>query len=618
MFDRVIPNRLVINNLNPPLTEGERTLLDFLDNNLKRDQNFHEDSLIENYDGWLIFVQLYLNGSRPDIIIFNPNVGIQIFEVKDWNLENYSFRQNDNIGKAKKKPIFCFTDSNGTYPIKSPKEQVEHYRDKLTGVLVPRIGELIDENKKNFALVKTALYFHKSDTNKAQELFKVEINNFSYFPCIGKDILKKENLNQIVPYWYINKSKYWLKEWNKEILFWLTPPFHSLEQTTVLALTEKQKEIAEPKSGHHRIRGVAGSGKTQVLAYRAAKLASEGKKVLILTFNITLWHFINDMIKRSPFKFEWKNITRNHFHGFCIDILNEFGERWPNDEGNIEEIFKSVVPNKIVELIKGKNIMKYDAILIDEGQDYYIEWYQMLCHFLTSNDEVLVVCDNKQNIYGRQTEWLNKTKKGTEKFGKWHELKKIIRLPENVAITAKDFSDKFNLNQDVKLENIRKSDLFNQYNDHLLWWNIDEKMWLMKIVEAFKIIQEHGDSKHPSDFVILLPDKKYGCNCAKHFKEIEKKEVNHIFETTDDSKGRRKKMAFWMGDGRLKMSSIHSFKGWESQNVILYIPKNIIGNIKLFDMLVYTAITRTRQNIIIINSSERYKEFGKNKQKEWL
>jgi hypothetical protein len=48
--------------------------------------------------------------------------------------------------------------------------------------------------------------------------------------------------------------------------------------------------------------------------------------------------------------------------------------------------------------------------------------------------------------------------------------------------------------------------------------------------------------------------------------------VNHVFEDDYDKKIHRHKKAFWMGDSRLKMSTIHSFKGWEVPNVIVVIP----------------------------------------------
>lgn len=605
MSNRIIPSWETIKKFKQPLTEGEVALIKYLDENLKRDNNFNETTELHNYNGWLIFVQPFLNGSRPDIIIFHPKVGIQIFEVKDWHLNNYSFRLDDN-----NRWNFYVSDSKGDYPIKSPVKQVEYYKEKLTGQLVPQIGEDIDKDVKRYGLIKTAIYFHNSSTDQVQNLFSNQNLNYLKFPLFGRDKLTNENLRRIVPDSYLNQGYYWTIEWNKEILFWLNPPYHSLEKTMSLTLNKNQMNFSEPKPGHFRVRGVAGSGKTQVLAYRAGKLASQGQRVLILSFNITLWHYIRDMIQRSPFVFKWDKFTFNHFHGFCKDILNEFGEKWPTESGDDEAVFKTIVPNKVLEIIEHGNYDKYDAILIDEGQDYYLEWYQMLCQFLTNRDEVVVVCDKKQNIYGREMEWLDKRKSGVEKFSDWIELKTIVRLPERIAHIAREFSELFNLNQDVKVDKIERPDLFNQFQEHSVWWNIDINDWLIKIDEAFEIIKKNGTSKHTSDTVILLPDKNFGLKCVSHFETKKNIEVNHVFENEDEIKFHRHKKSFWMGDSRLKISTIHSFKGWEVLNVILFIPQNIYGSQELYNRIVYTAMTRTRQNLIVINANQTYKEFG--------
>lgn len=611
MFCRVIPNWDQINHFKQPLTEGELTLIRYLDANLKRDDNFNENFDLNNYKGWLIYVQPYLNGCRPDIIIFHPKIGVQIFEVKDWNLNNFSFHQNENCSFD-----FLFNDDTGSYSIKSPVNQVEYYKQKLIGQLIPQIGESMDQDIMNYGLVKTAVYFHKSTTQESQNLFAHQIKNFLKFPVFGYDFLKKENTKEIIPGCVLSYSKFWNEDWNTEIINWLNPPFHSLEQTIQLKLNKHQEKFSDPLPGHYRVRGVAGSGKTQVLAYRAGKMASQEGEVLILTFNITLWHYIHDMIQRSPFKFSWKKITLNHFHGFCNDILNDFGLRWPTEYGDNESVYKEIVPNMVLSAIQNGNFKKYDAILIDEGQDYYIEWYKMLCQFLSTRDELLVVCDKKQNIYGREMEWLDKRRTGVEKFGDWIELKTIVRLPNEIAIKSKEFSEKFNLNQDVKYDKVEPPDLFNQYTPHLVWWNINQNEWLKMINESFEIIKSNATSKHLSDTVILLPDKNFGFEAVEYFgnKGIN---VNHVFEKDDEKRFHKHKKAFWLGDSRLKISTIHSFKGWEVLNVIIFIPEIFQGDVELFDMNIYTAITRTRQNLIVINANQRYWEFGKGISDKW-
>jgi superfamily I DNA and RNA helicase len=87
------------------------------------------------------------------------------------------------------------------------------------------------------------------------------------------------------------------------------------------------------------------------------------------------------MVKRSPFAFNWSNLTITYFHGFCRDILNEFDEAWPTNNGDDQALFREEVPNKISEIIQKNEHEKYDAILIDEGQDFCVEWYSMLCFF---------------------------------------------------------------------------------------------------------------------------------------------------------------------------------------------------------------------------------------------
>lgn len=59
-----------------------------------------------------------------------------------------------------------------------------------------------------------------------------------------------------------------------------------------------------------------------------------------------------------------------------------------------------------------------------------------------------------------------------------------------------------------------------------------------------------------------------------------------------------KKINFYMNSGTVKISTIHSFKGWECENLFLIIEKRISIS---FDEILYTGITRSRTNLIIIN-----------------
>lgn len=60
--------------------------------------------------------------------------------------------------------------------------------------------------------------------------------------------------------------------------------------------------------------------------------------------------------------------------------------------------------------------------------------------------------------------------------------------------------------------------------------------------------------------------------------------------------------------GNIKISSIHSSKGRESEAVFLILQKHFSGD-PSFNELLYTGITRTRSNLIVINlGNEEYHE----------
>lgn len=623
MENRLYPTWQQLEEQNNPLTAGEKALIKYLDTYLPKDSKWKKESGLKNlreYNGWLIFAQPFLNGTRPDIVIFNPHVGIVIYEVKDWNLDNYEWKKGEGL---------YVNDGRGSYPVKSPIDQVEHYKGTLIGQLVPNIGEAIDQNERNFGLIKTGVYFHKAKTDVCRDKLGTKIKDFKYFPFFGYDSLSESRLKEIVPDVNITSSRYWNRNWNEDVLFWLIPPFHSIEQGTMLKLRGNQVKIAEPKSGHYRVRGVAGSGKTQALAYRACKLASQGYNVLIISFNITLWHYVKDMIARAPFAFSWGQFTFTHFHGFCKDRLNEFEQKWPKSperkefrnqqeyEEALEYFFKATVPNAVINAIQGKRYQKYDAILIDEGQDYHYEWYSMLDkYFLSNRNEALIVCDKRQNIFDRELDWLDKrvTRTGLEKFLEpYIDLTVTFRLPKKVAVMSNEFSEIFELNQELKVGKYEDNPVLVQ-SHHIVWLNISEGDWQYYVHNSFLRLRKEGYS--PSDMVILLPSHKLGKDAVQMFRE-KKIEVNHVFEEDTEARYHPHKKAFWMGDSRLKMSTIHSFKGWELLNIVLFIPERAPDSNKKLDAIVYTALTRTRENVIILNANKRYNTFGDKFPKKW-
>lgn len=590
--NRIFPSWEEIDKLKTPLTDGEYTLAKFFDTYLPVE--------------WEIYLQPYLNGDRPDIVLLNPNVGLVIYEIKDWNLDIYKSEEQIFLDKKQNKNIVYYQSSvlisQGDWQkIPNPISQIERYRKNLL-LYLPQLATLIDENQKRLASLKMGIYFHKSSTIKAQKF----IPNFEEKYCLlfGNDKLNKEHLNEICPDINVNKSYVMNNYWANQIRFWLKPPFHSIEQGQPIVLSDEQKRhILPSEKQHQRLRGAAGSGKTLIIAQRGANLASIGKKILVVTYNITLWHHIRDNISRARYNFDWEQFEFNHFHGFCKNYLYENDIAFPDsDDSDANDYLDNKIPELIIEsMINKKNKKKrcYDAILIDEGQDYSKKYYEMLCKFLTANDEVFLVADEKQNIYSRELSWLENMQ-GTKFKGRWRELNQSYRLPFSILKQANKFAKKFLPDIGLIPEPIQ-GELFGP---KFIWRNIDITLPLEKLLKAFEWLTKKQNIS-PSDIVILLPTHKEGLQVKQYF-ENKNIKVNDVFE--EEKGNKRNKHSFWMGDSRLKMSTVHSFKGWELQNIILVTPDN--EEYPNIDFLMYIAITRVRENIIVFNRVEKYNEFG--------
>ncbi len=73
MTRTISPPRADLESLRQPLEEGEWRVFEFFDAHLP--------------EKWEIYIQPHLNGLRPDFVLLHPDVGIAVFEVKNWDLD---------------------------------------------------------------------------------------------------------------------------------------------------------------------------------------------------------------------------------------------------------------------------------------------------------------------------------------------------------------------------------------------------------------------------------------------------------------------------------------------------------------------------------------------------
>jgi DNA helicase IV len=143
------------------------------------------------------------------------------------------------------------------------------------------------------------------------------------------------------------------------------------------------------------IKGVAGSGKTVIATWGANALADEGKKVLYLCYNNLLASWMNHQ-KSNKNKFEIHS-----FFSFCKKTVEAKGMIFQQkpDENDFYE--KRAVDLTLDAIEKMSENEKYDAIFVDEAQDFQSDWWFVVESLLKdgADNHLYLFYDPKQGLY---------------------------------------------------------------------------------------------------------------------------------------------------------------------------------------------------------------------------
>lgn len=555
---------------------------------------------------WEIYEQPFFNGDYPAVAALHPSTGLTIFDVHHWDLRYY---RREQMGRYQR---YTQRTEQKMRAVLNPVRRAEHYIENLLNLYAPLIGESVMRDRRTLATFRIGVYFPLANTNAARLFSPLAPGRGVVF---GHDALDAGDLSLILPMSIRSNNAILPEEWLTALRFWLAPPVHNAAPGPQPELTDEQRHYASPAAGQHQhLAGVAGSGKTLVIAQRAANLAAAGKRVLVITFNVTLWQSIRQLINKTAITFPWTNLEFHHFYGFCKNFLIENNIEWPLVGNRRPRQFSDeMTPELIIDLVQaGHNIKdrRYDAILIDEGQDFPRTYYEMLCRFLTDNNELLLVTDRRQNVYLRDDSWLEKGSNG--KFrGREYELNRSYRLPPAIAQEANRFAEQFL--PTVNTVPIVADAAQSQPLPSLVWHNVAsaEEAFSTAYLAVQQLINEGGVK--PSEIVILAPNHRDGWAMMRYLAQ-RNLAVNHVLAEDDSQTGRKReryrKRTFAEGDARLKLSTIHSFKGWELGSVILLTPEDEQFWDTQSAYLFYIAMTRTQQNLIVLNRHPAYRTYG--------
>jgi len=386
------------------MTSGERRFAQRLESHL-------EDDYLCWYD-----VRIGSASVHPDFVVLNPRRGILVLEVKDWKL--------DAIHTIDKQSVTLST-SQGLKHSANPFEQARQYAHAISDLLKSdpalveapgsaHVGKLIfpwgygvvfaNISRRAFAATDLAnvlppervLCQDEMVESVEREAFQKQLwGMFAVaFPCT----LTMPQIDRIR--WHLfPEIRVSAGQGNLA--------FEPDAQATVGAqipdlirvMDLQQEQLARSLGeGHRVIHGVAGSGKTMILGYRALCLAQAlPKPILVLCYNVALAARLQHLVKQRGLE---QRISVRNFHGWCYDQLVLY--QVPRPENDAPGYWDQLVERVMHGVERGQiPRAQYGAVLIDEGHDFEPEWLKLVVQMVDlETNSLLVLYDDAQSLYG--------------------------------------------------------------------------------------------------------------------------------------------------------------------------------------------------------------------------
>ncbi|MFM0327326.1 nuclease-related domain-containing DEAD/DEAH box helicase [Caballeronia glebae] len=623
---QVFPAFENIDRLKVKPTPGEFALLDTLATRLDDDTE--------------VYFQPMLNGDMPDIIMMKKGHGVAVIEVKDWNLSAYRVDERGD-----------WFEQSGKNRVRSPFQQAFRYKTNLFDLHINGLVEKTILNKVFYGVVGVFVYFHGSAKGAIDAIFSVpetviaqkrkSLNEeyregrirFADYERqmehldrratkISRDrrmSIHAQSLAKLSAA-LVRKNPLFDDAIYNEFRRYLSPPVHVARQGIEIQYDATQSKYIESRAGFQKIKGVAGSGKTTVLAKRAVNAHKRhGDNVLILTFNKTLRNTIRDKISDVREDFPWGAFQISNYHSFISQTMNTCGMALdvPSDPEGRKRYFEQIYADE--NLFDGYDAMitRYATILVDEIQDYEPGWIKIVCkYFLREDGEMALFGDDSQNIYAVNVE--RRESAMVLGFGPWQKFRKSYRAKSEALTTrlARKFQDEYlvrkygsDVTEVAPSQGALSLELLSGHElDHT-----NESAYAKQVFErALHFIRKQDI--HPNDVCIISSgitllreidflirkernestqitfEKEEEFVALQEQSGLNQKEIDDRLETL---RGVRK-LFFEQNSGLMKLSTVHSFKGMEAHTII-FIPMPNDS-----DEIIYTGITRARQNLLML------------------
>ncbi len=359
-------------------------------------------------------------GHELDFLLFNWNLGLIVLEVKDWALnqiENASkLEVTLNIGgkiEKRKNPFFQAREYL-LFLLEKLREEESFlstdpmYLGKLN--IPVSIGAVLTNiNKYEF-------YSQHLDEviDPGKTFFNDDISPYSPYrnDPSGESFRTKlaEMFPPMFPFKFSNKKIARLRKLIFPIVAIDLPSRSGAEaynkhKQMLAVLDHHQESAVRSLRGCQLILGPAGSGKTLILVHQAACLYAkkpEEMRMLFVCYNISLVHYIKRLLAAKGVPLGSRGVEVLQYNELCGKLLDEK----ITHEGEKSDYF-DLITQMSLEAVKTSNL-KYDAIFVDEGQDFSSDMAKVIIGLLSLSYSLFSVAfDERQSIYGAVCDWVN-------------------------------------------------------------------------------------------------------------------------------------------------------------------------------------------------------------------
>lgn len=413
-----------------------------------------EDKLEDDYLCWYD-VSIGERTQHPDFVIFHPSRGLLILEVKDWKL--------DTIHSIDKQHAAILTD-NGIKHVLNPQEQARQYMFAVTnklerdpqliwpsgslkgkprfpyghGVVFPNISRAQFDGANIGDVLPSHLVICKDEMLESADVEAFQKRLWDMFPLKFTMKLSLPQIDRIR--WHMFPE---VRIPAQSDMF-AEPGQTATEIPELLRVMDiQQEQLARSLGeGHRVIHGVAGSGKTLILGYRAEHLAKVSQRpILILCYNKTLATKLAHIMEAKGLQ---DKVNVVNFHAWCVRQLNTYNVGTPPSSKDMSAFFEACV-DKVIRSVDQKLIPgeQYGAVLIDEGHDFKPEWFKLVVQMIhPDTNSLLVLYDDAQSIYnGPKKLRFSFSSGGVQAKGRTTILKLNYRNTAEILSVARAFAD---------------------------------------------------------------------------------------------------------------------------------------------------------------------------------